>query len=141
MIDPLPDIKRILPNGKAERNFTGCTSGSLITGMFYTKLNTSISQGIAALFVAGIHLGFTNLYTTLVCVACSQLEKLKLDLLNIRETDVISEQLCGKEIRQSDFHEQPRLSDEPFCHMLEQLNNCIRHHQKINRCGYNKELN
>ena len=138
MVDTLPDIKGILHIGKAARNVTGCISGSLITGMFYTNLNISLLQGMAALFVTGIHLGFINLYTTLVCVACSQLEKLKLDLLNIRQIDVISEQLCGNEIQQPDFHEQPRLSDEPFRHMLEQLNKCIRHHQKINRCGYNK---
>jgi hypothetical protein len=107
--------------------------------MSYIKFN--LLQGIAALYVAGIVVGFLNLYTTLVCVACSQLEKLKMALLDIRQTHVISEQHCGDVIQQSDVHEQSILSDESFRHMQEQLNIRILHHQQIQRCGYNKQLN
>jgi signal transduction histidine kinase len=90
-------------------------------------------QGIGVMFIENNYIAFTILYTTLVCVACSQLEKLKLALLNIRQTNFTSEQKCGDEIQQTDFREQPRPSDESFRHMQEQLNNCIRHHQQINR--------
>ena len=95
-------------------------------------------QGLSLLVVAGIYVAFPGLYATLVCVACSQLEKLKLALLDIRQTHVISEQYCGDEMQHSDDHEQHNLSDESFRHMQEKINNCIRHHQLIKRCGYNK---
>jgi hypothetical protein len=88
--------------------------------------------------LAGIYFGFINLYTTLVCVACSQLEKLRLTLLDIRQTHVISQHHYRDEIQSSDAHEQPKLSEESFRHMQEQLNDCIRHHQQIQRYGYNK---
>jgi len=83
-------------------------------------------------------IGFNSLHATLVCVACSQLEKIKLALLDIRQTHVISEQHCGEEIHQSDVHEQPNLSDESFRPMQKQLNNYIRYHQQVQRCGYYK---
>jgi glucose-6-phosphate-specific signal transduction histidine kinase len=70
-----------------------------------------------------------SLYATLVCVACSQLEKLRAALLDIRQTHVISQQDCGTESDQQEA--QARISKEQFRHMQEQLNNCIRHHQEI----------
>jgi len=97
-----------------------------------------ILQVLAVILVTGVYVSFTNVYATLVCVACSQLEKLRPNLLDIRQTHVIPGQHCGDEIQQSDVHEQPRPSDESFRHMQEQLNNCIRQYQQINRCGYNK---
>jgi hypothetical protein len=110
----------------------------LYNGMFYIKLNLPPLQGLAAIFAICVYVACNSLHATLVCVACSQLEKLKLALLDIRQTHVISEQHCGDEIQQSDIHEQPNLSDESFRPMQKQLNNCIRHHQLIQRCGHNK---
>jgi hypothetical protein len=81
--------------------------------------------------------GFQGLYATLVCVACSQLEKIRLALLDIRQKHVISEQNCNYQTQQSDVHGPAHPSDEQFRHMQEQLNNCIRHHQQIKRCYYN----
>jgi hypothetical protein len=63
-----------------------------------------------------------------VCVACSQLEKLRAALLDIRQTHVTAERDCGTE-------GQARASEELFRHMQKQLNNCIRHHQLIKRYG------
>jgi len=100
------------------------------------KFNLSPLQCLSLPVIAGINVAFPSLYATLVCVACSQLEKLRAALLDIRQTHVISEQHCGDEIQQSDAHEQPNLSGESFRHMQEQLNNCIRHHHQIQRCGY-----
>jgi hypothetical protein len=106
--------------------------------MSYIKLNLSSLQEIATIFGVLLYVSFNSLYATLVCVACSQLEKLKLVLLGIRQTQVISEQHCGDEIQQSDIHEHPNVSDESFRRMQKQLNNCIRHHQQIQRCGHKK---
>jgi hypothetical protein len=66
-------------------------------------------------------------------VACSQLEKLKLTLLDIRQAHVISEQDCGVETDEREAAGQKDTPSEPFHHMQEQLNNCIRHHQEIKR--------
>jgi hypothetical protein len=71
----------------------------------------------------------------LVCVACSQLEKLRAAILDIRETHVTSEQDCGAETDQQEGQGQGqvRTSEELLGHMQKQLNYCIRHHQQIIR--------
>ena len=109
--------------------------------MYYITLKLPTLQGIAMIFPVCTYFGINNLYATLVCVACSQLEKLKLAVLDIRRTHVISEPHSRDGIQQSDVHDQPKLSDVSFRHMQEQLNNCIRHHQQIKRCGHKKGLN
>ncbi|GFG30955.1 hypothetical protein Cfor_03708, partial [Coptotermes formosanus] len=86
-----------------------------------------------AFFASCSFIGFPSLYATLVCVACSQLEKLRLALLDIRQKHVMSEQNCNDQAQQSDVHGPAHPSDEQLRHMQEQLNNCIRHHQQIKR--------
>jgi hypothetical protein len=83
-------------------------------------------------FAACVYFGFLSLYATLVCVAGSQLEKLNAALLDIRQTHGTSLQDCGgeKDEREAAGENTP---SEQFRHMQEQLNNCIRHHQEINR--------
>ena len=91
-------------------------------------------QGFASLFGIIIVFGFPSLYATLVCVACSRLEKLRLALLDIRQPYVISEQTFREERdqqKEGEFH----TSEEMFRHMQNQVNACIRHHQNIKRCG------
>ena len=88
---------------------------------------------MATVFVECLFAGFPSLYATLVCVACSQLEKLKLALLDIRQTHVVSEQHCKDEIDQEETGGQKKTPSQLFRHMQEQLNNCIRHHQEIKR--------
>jgi signal transduction histidine kinase len=68
-----------------------------------------------------------------VCVACSQLEKLNLALLDIRQTHVTSEQHCGNETDQEETGGQKNTPSQLFRHLQEQLNNCVRHHQEIKR--------
>jgi hypothetical protein len=80
-----------------------------------------------------ISLGFESLYATSVCVACSQLEKLRAAILDIRQTHVTSEQDCGAETDQQEGQGQVRTSEKLFGHMQKQLNDCIRHHQQIIR--------
>jgi hypothetical protein len=77
--------------------------------------------------------GFPSLYATLVCAACSQLEKLRAAILDMRQTQVTSQQDCGAETDQQERQGQVRTSEELFGHMQKQLNNCIRQHQQIIR--------
>ncbi|XP_033607071.1 uncharacterized protein LOC117282255 [Cryptotermes secundus] len=73
---------------------------------------------------------FTSLYATLVCIACSQLEKLRANLLDIRQEFGTPAQDSGAET-DTEEEEQVQMSQEVFCRMQEQLNDCIRHHQLI----------
>jgi hypothetical protein len=79
---------------------------------------------------------FPSLYATLVCVACSQLGKLRASLLDIRQAHVTTERDCGTQADQQEGKGQAPASQELSLHMQKQLNNCIRHHQQIKRCGY-----
>jgi hypothetical protein len=67
-----------------------------------------------------------------VCIACSQLEKLRASLLDIRQTHGTTERDWKDETGQEEGHVYA--SDEVFHHMQKQLNDCIRHHQQILRC-------
>jgi hypothetical protein len=88
---------------------------------------------MASIFVASLYFGFISLYATLVCVAGSQLEKLRASLLNIRQIHGTSLQDCGGETVEREAAGQTNTHSEQFRHMQEQLNNCIRHHQEIKR--------
>jgi hypothetical protein len=66
-----------------------------------------------------------------VCVAGSQLEKIKTALLEIRHGTTLQD--CGGEIDEQKVVGQKNTHSEKFRHMQEQLNNCIRHHQEIKR--------
>jgi hypothetical protein len=68
----------------------------------------------------GITFGFVSLTVTLIAVACSQFEKLRAALLDIRQEHVTaySEQEDGQ-------------VDEAHRDMQDKLNACISQHQKI----------
>jgi hypothetical protein len=68
-----------------------------------------------------------------VCVACTQLEKLRAALLDIRQTHVTAERDSGTQAEEQEAQGEARASEELFRHMQKQLNNCIRHHQEIKR--------
>jgi hypothetical protein len=68
-----------------------------------------------------------------VCVACSQLEKLKLALLDIRQTQGLSEQDCEDETDQPETGGQDKTPSQLPRHMQKQLNNSVRLHQEIKR--------
>jgi hypothetical protein len=68
-----------------------------------------------------------------VCVAGGQLEKICAALLDIRQTHGTSLQDYGGEIDEREAAGQKNTHSEQFCHMQEQLNNCVRHHQEIKR--------
>ncbi|PNF24044.1 hypothetical protein B7P43_G08622 [Cryptotermes secundus] len=87
----------------------------------------TIMQIFAANFILSAFLGFQFLYATLIMVACSQLQKLRTNLLDIKQELVPSGADSG-----SDGGEEPvSRSEDVFCRMQMQLNECVRHHQAI----------
>jgi hypothetical protein len=80
-----------------------------------------------------MYYGFVTLYATLVCVAGSQLEKLRATLVDIRQTHGTSLQDYGSQTDEREATGLKNTHSEQFRHMQEQLNNCIRHHQAIKR--------
>jgi hypothetical protein len=87
-------------------------------------------QFVAAVVCVTVVFGFLGFYATLVCIACSQLQKVKANLLDIRQKHDTSEQGSGAETDQEE-EGQVQTFKEKFCDMQKQLNNCIRHHQEI----------
>jgi hypothetical protein len=92
-------------------------------------------QFVAAFVYVSTIFGFLGLYATLMCVACSQLEKLRASLLDIRQKHDTAEQNSGAEADQEEEEEEVVYTpQEVFRHMQKQLNDCVRHHQEILRC-------
>ncbi|PNF35137.1 hypothetical protein B7P43_G09265 [Cryptotermes secundus] len=75
---------------------------------------------------------FPGLYATLVCIACSQLEKLRANLLDIRQEFGTPAQDSGAET-DTEEEEQVQTSQEVFCRMQGQLSDCVRFHNEILR--------
>jgi hypothetical protein len=73
--------------------------------------------------------GLWGMYATFIYVACIQLNKLRVDLFDIRQKEDTSEQDSGADSKQED-KEQVHTSHD-IVH--KQLNDCIRHHQQILR--------
>jgi hypothetical protein len=67
----------------------------------------------------------------LVCIACSQLEKLRVNLLDIRQNPDTLEQDSGAGTDREEEEVEAHMSQEVFLRMQRQLNDCIRHHQLI----------
>ena len=65
--------------------------------------------------------GYMSLITTLIAVACSQFDKLKAAILDIRQQHITPH--CGQEDEQDN-----KISN---CELQAKLNACIRHHQNI----------
>jgi hypothetical protein len=72
-----------------------------------------------------------SFYGTLVCIACSQLEKLRTNLLEIRQKLDMLEQDSGAGTDREEEQTQAQTSEEVFRRMQRQINDCIRHHQLI----------
>ncbi|KAJ4437155.1 hypothetical protein ANN_17290 [Periplaneta americana] len=87
---------------------------------------TNVIQGIAAIGFAAFMYTFPPLYATLVLIACSQLEKLRNTLLNIKQKCILFNQKSSDGSK-----EQFQIPEEMFFQMKEQLNKCVRLHQDI----------
>jgi hypothetical protein len=90
-------------------------------------------QIIAAAWYTVIFYGFCGLYATFTYIACIQLNKLKLGLLDIIERKDTSEQNSGAETDHVVGKEQVHRSLEVVRDVHKQLKDCIRHHQQILR--------
>jgi hypothetical protein len=69
----------------------------------------------------GITYGFPSLVTAFISVACSQFEKVKTAILDIRQQNITT------------HHRQEDENDYAIakCELQTKLNACIRHHQEI----------
>jgi len=78
-------------------------------------------QCLASLVATGVICGYMSLVTTLIAVACSQFDKLKAAILDIRQQHI------------TPHHPQEDEQDYTFakCDLQDKLNACIRHHQNI----------
>jgi len=78
-------------------------------------------QCFASLLVAGTLCGYLSLVTTLISVACSQFDKLKKAILDIRQ----------QHITPHHRHEDEQDHTISNCDLQAKLTACIRHHQNI----------
>jgi hypothetical protein len=69
----------------------------------------------------GILCGYLSLVTTLIAVACSQFEKLRTAILDIRQQHITSQHR----------HEDEQVHTIANYDLQAKLNACIRHHQNI----------
>jgi hypothetical protein len=72
----------------------------------------------------------------MIAITCSQLEKLRANLQDIRQKPYISDQDSGAETDREEEERQAQTSQEMFRRMQRQLNDCVRHHQQILRYLY-----
>ncbi|PNF24042.1 hypothetical protein B7P43_G08624 [Cryptotermes secundus] len=86
-----------------------------------------LMQTFATILFLGTSFGFPLLYATLVMVACSQLQKLRTNLLDIKQELIPSEADSGSD----GGEESVSRSENGFCRMQTQLKECVRHHQAI----------
>jgi hypothetical protein len=92
-----------------------------------------LRQLLAALTYDCTLFGFNALYATFTCIACSQLEKLRASLLDIRQTRDTSKDWSADNETGQEEEGQVHASEEVFQHMQKQLGDCVRHHQQILR--------
>jgi hypothetical protein len=78
-------------------------------------------QCVASLVAVGVVCGYMSLVTTLIAVACSQFDKLKMAILDVRQQHITPH------YRQEDEQDHTIV----HCHLQAKLNACIRHHQII----------
>jgi hypothetical protein len=102
--------------------------------VFY--INISFWQIIATIVYILTFANSIGLYASIIAITCSQLEKLRSNLLDIRQKPNTSEQESGAETDREEEETQAHSSQELFRCMQKQLNDCIRHHQQIIRYLY-----
>jgi hypothetical protein len=78
-------------------------------------------QCFATLLGVGVVCGYMSLVTTLIAVACSQFDKLKMTILDIGQQHITPHR--GQEVEQDHTIAN--------CDLQDKLNECIRHHQNI----------
>jgi len=125
-----------IKNGhKAQLQWSPVSILQVNKNQFLNNCIVLVWQALASLIPINLCSGFPGLYAILVCVACSQLEQLRRDLLTIRETGVKLQRTCLTAVEQEEKEDQSHCSEELFRDMQRQLNSCICHHQEIKWYG------
>jgi hypothetical protein len=78
-------------------------------------------QCFTSLLAMGIVYGYMSLVITLIAVACSQFDKLKAAILDIRQQHITPQH----------GQENDQVHTAANCDLQAKLNACIRHHQDI----------
>jgi len=78
-------------------------------------------QCFASLLILGFIFGYPSLCTALIAVACTQFDKLKAAILDIRQEHITPQHGQGDEEDHATAN----------CDLQAKLNACIRHHQDI----------
>ena len=78
-------------------------------------------QCFTSLLLVGVVCGYMSLVTTLIAVACSQFDKLKAAILDIRQ----------EHITPHHGQEDEQVHTAANCDLQDKLNACIQHHQNI----------
>jgi len=78
-------------------------------------------QCFASVVATGVVCGYMSLVNTLIAVACSQFDKLKMAILDIRQ----------QHITPHHQQEDEQVHTIANCDLQTKLNGCIRHHQNI----------
>ena len=91
----------------------------------------SLLQGAASVPLICFFYGLPSFFCTAVCIACSQLEKLRARLLAIKQKKGINEQDSAADYDQKEGNGQIYICQEMFSLMKEQLQECVSLHRLI----------
>ncbi|GFG31093.1 hypothetical protein Cfor_00699, partial [Coptotermes formosanus] len=120
---PVYTAIRIVVSPNRPLSFNGWFPFNATVSPTYELVN--LIQFFAVLSYDCVTFGFNALYATFICIACSQLEKLRGNLAHIRQKQVSSDEADQEEER------QVQTSQKVCSYMQKQLNDCIRQHQEI----------
>ena len=94
-------------------------------------MHCSLLQGAASVPLICFFYGMPSFFGTAVCVACSQLEKLRARLLAVGQKKGTREQDSAADCGQTEENGQIYICREMFSLMQEQLKECVSHHRLI----------
>ena len=94
-------------------------------------MHCSLLQGAASVPLICFFYGLPSFYCTAVCIACSQLEKLRARLLAVGQKKGTPEQDSAADCDQTEGNGQIYVCQEMFSLMQEQLKECVSHHRLI----------
>ena len=87
----------------------------------FVLLKFTYLQCFASLVPGGVLCGYMSLVTTMIAVACSQFDKLKMAILDIKQQHITPHHV----------QEDDQVHKIAKCNLQEKLKACIRHHQEI----------
>jgi hypothetical protein len=142
MINFISSVSFIWRHSCRNPSFTNIFQSIITFGIILTEpiavfsIQISFWQIIATLVYILTFANSIGLYASIIAITCSQLEKLRSNLLDIRQKPETSEQDSGVETDPEVEETQAHTSQEVFRRMQRQLNDCVRHHQQIIRYLY-----